>query len=95
MSATIHDCVFVGDDALVAEAMDELNAFLEPGKHRNGASLAAIKKIESDQESQYYKKSWKWWESFGCRYFPNLAKIALRVLTKQVGIGAVERASYF
>lgn len=84
---------YVGDDDKVAEAMDELNSFLQPGKHRNGASLAAIKAIES-KDSKYYNKSWKWWESFGCRYFPNLGKIALRVLTKQVGIGAVERASY-
>ena len=92
-SSTNHPCDFVGDDDLVAEAMDELNTFLEPGKHRNGASLAAIKQIESNKDSKYYHKPWKWWESFGCRYFPNLGKIALRVLTKQVGIGAVERTS--
>ena len=38
------------------------------------------------------EKPWKWWKAFGARYYPDLAFVAMRVLSKQVGVGAVERS---
>ena len=38
------------------------------------------------------KQPWKWWTVFGAQYYPDLAYVAQHVLSKQVGIGAVERS---
>ena len=77
----------VDTDDMVAEVSDEIMKYLKPGPHRGPVSVKFIKKIQEGK-----KPPWAWWESIGCRHFPHLARIALRVLTKQVGIGAVERS---
>ena len=77
----------VDTDDMVAEVSDEIMKYLKPGAHRGPVSVKFIKKIQEGK-----KPPWAWWESIGCRHFPHLARIALRVLTKQVGIGAVERS---
>ena len=57
-----------------------------PLRNPNGPALSKIgTQLLKDQP-------WKWWNAFGARHYPDLAFVAMRVLSKQVGIGAVERS---
>ena len=79
--------IFENDVDSVTKVITQFTEYMAPGTHRRGASVALLPMIEAGDKSP-----WSWWEAFGSRHFPELAKVAIRVLTKQVGIGAVERA---
>ena len=79
--------IFRGDAESVTLVMTQFTEYMAPGTHRREMSIALLPMIEEGT-----KTPWSWWEAFGARHFPQLAKVAIRVLTKQVGIGAVERA---
>ena len=79
--------IFRGDAESVTLVMTQFTEYMAPGTHRREMSIALLPMIEEGT-----KTPWSGWEAFGARHFPQLAKVAIRVLTKQVGIGAVERS---
>ena len=65
-----------------AEYIDSASPLRNPdGPARSAAGIELINEAP-----------WKWWKAFGTRYYPDLAFVAMRVLSKQVGVGAVERS---
>eukprot|EP01048_Picozoa_sp_COSAG05_P020693 COSAG05_NODE_3585_length_1977_cov_9.993078_2_plen_487_part_00 len=70
-----------------ASALLEFSKFKSAGPHKDRISRAMLSKIQ--QEPDKYKL-WDWWATQSS--FPHLSIIADKVLSKQVGIGAVERS---
>jgi hypothetical protein len=56
------------------------------GSHKTGAAAAATLLVKNGDIP-----CWRWWESFATDW-PELKFVAVRVLSKQVGIGAAERS---
>eukprot|EP01043_Picozoa_sp_COSAG02_P051034 COSAG02_NODE_5319_length_4442_cov_2.816947_3_plen_196_part_00 len=84
---TSHDGVI--DNDKVGRIMVQYAEYLSsdnPLRNPNGPACSTVgRQLIKEQP-------WKWWKAFGPRYYPDLSMVAMRVLSKQVGIGAVERS---
>ena len=49
-------------------------------------------KAKQRREAIKLMPSYQWWDAYGARFAPELAYVACHVLSKPVGVGAVERS---
>ena len=84
--ATVCTRLHGGDSSLAAKAIEQFNTYKKP-EYFIGAMGSIRKKLARNENM----KPWDFYDSV-CAGMPELAKVARRVLSKQIGVGAVERS---